>query len=72
VPSSQHLPRARRASFAVRLQSDADGRPGYFPIRLRHADGRRDFFEWDGERLSLVDDSDEAGAGDAPTEREGG
>ncbi len=66
VPSSQELPRGRRASFAVRLQHDAEGEAGYFPIRIRHADGRREFFQWDGEagRLVVVDDA-AAGDGDA-------
>jgi hypothetical protein len=54
VPSSQHLPRGRRASFAVRLQHDAEGEPGYFPIRIRHVDGRREFFQWDEDASRLV------------------
>jgi hypothetical protein len=72
VPSSQHLPRARRASFAVRLQSDASGAPGYFPMRIRHADGRREFYEWDGERLSRVDDDVPAAPEAATPMEEGG
>jgi len=60
VPSSQHLPRGRRASFAVRLQHDANGEPGYFPIRIRHVDGRREFFRWDGEHLVAIEEPEPA------------
>ena len=69
VPSSQHLPRGRRASFAVRLQHDADGAPGYFPIRIRHVDGRRQFFHWDPDarRLTPVEEPED----DEPEGEEG-
>jgi len=59
LPSSQHLRQGQRASLSVRVQHGADGKPGFFPVRIRHVDGRREFFAWDGERLEVVPDEPE-------------
>jgi hypothetical protein len=54
LQSSQQLPRGRRATLGTRVTNGPDGAAGYFPLRIRYADGRREVLAWTEDRLEAL------------------
>jgi serine/threonine-protein kinase len=51
--SSQRL-RAGRTSIATSIRRGPNDEVGYWPLRVRHPDGRRVYYEWNGRTLATA------------------